>query len=122
MPADHFPSATGPYGFDQIHEICAAYPDIPVILLQLRFSTQAQLIPLMRRHANLHFTISWFGLFRQVESMVKMFGAERLLYGSGLPVGDPSMGIGMVSYGQFTPREKELIAGGNLSRLLGNVR
>ncbi len=121
IPADHFPAAV-PYGFDQIHEICGAYPDIPVILLQLRFSTQAQLIALMRLHLNLYFTISWFGLFRQVESMAKMFSAERLLYGSGLPVGDPATGIGMVSYGKFTAREKDLIAGGNLNRLLKGVR
>ena len=121
IPADHFP-APAPYGFDQIHAICETYPDIPVILLQLRFSTQAQLIPLMRRHANLRFTIGWFGLFRQVESLAKIFGAERLLYGSGLPVGDPATGIGMVNWGKFTTREKELIAGGNLERLLGDVR
>ena len=121
VPADHFPAPT-PYGFDQIHEICEAYPDIPLVLLQLRFSTQAQLIPLMRRHANLCFTIGWFGLFRQVESMAKMFGPERLLYGSGLPVGDPATGIGMVNWGKFSEREKELIAGGNLMRLLERVR
>ena len=57
----------------------------------------------------------------QVESAVKLFGPERLLYGSGLPVGDPAMGIGMVNYGKLASREKELIAGGNLSRLLESV-
>ena len=40
----------------------------------------------------------------------------------GLPVGDPATGIGMVSYGKFTAREKDLIAGGNLNRLLKGVR
>jgi hypothetical protein len=37
-------------------------------------------------------------------------------------VGAPATGIGMVSYGKFTAPEKDLIAGGNLHRLLRGVR
>ena len=124
ITGEHFqtPQTSATYGFDQVDAICSAYPNIPVVLLQVRYSTQAPLLALMHRHLNLHFTISWFGLFRQVESVVKMFGPERLLYGSGLPAGDPAMGIGMVHYGKLSPSEKELIAGGNLSRLLESVR
>ncbi|HZT30797.1 MAG TPA: amidohydrolase family protein [Bryobacteraceae bacterium] len=124
IPGEHLqtPQMAATYGFDQIHDICSAFPNLPVVLLQVRYATQPPLLALMRRHANLYFTISWFGLFRQVESFVEMFGPERLLYGSGLPGGDPALGVGMVNYGKLTVAQKEGIAGTNLARLLEHVQ
>ncbi len=123
MDAEHFqmPLATTSFGWDQVHAICEAFPNIPVILLQPRYAAQAPLIALMRRHKNLHFTIPWYGLFRQVESMVEMFGPERVLFGTNLPHIDPAMPVGMVNYGKLSVEQKKLIAGDNLRRLLGNV-
>lgn len=122
--AEHFqmPVAAETYGWDQVDGICGNFPDIPVILLQPRYAAQAPLIEAMRRHRNLYFTIPWYGLFRQVESIVKMFGTERLLFGTNLPYIDPALPIGMVSYGLLTPEQKAPIAADNLRRLLGGVR
>ncbi len=123
LAAEHFqtPLADSTYGWDQVNAICTNFPDIPVILLQPRYAAQAPLIALMRRHPNLHFTIPWFGLFRQVEAMVQMFGPERALFGTNLPHIDPALPVGMVSYGLLTTEQKKLIAGENLHRLLGRV-
>lgn len=123
LSAEHFdtPAAATGYGWDEIHELCKAYPDMPVVLLQPRGLHQAPLIALMRRHRNLYFTIPWFGLFRQLENLVDMFGAERALFGANMPYTDPGLPLGMVNYGKFTVAQKKLIAGDNLRRLLRNV-
>jgi len=124
MPAEHFqtPLAATTYGWDQVNAICEAFPDIPVILLQPRYAAQAPMIALMRRCPNLYFTIPWYGLFRQVESIVAMFGPERALFGTNLPYIDPALPIGMIHYGKLTREQKILIAGENLRRLLKKTR
>ena len=123
MNAEHFqtPIASTTYGWDQVHAICEAFPNIPVILLQPRYAAEAPLLANMRRHDNLYFTIPWYGLFRQVESMVQMLGPERVLFGTDLPHIDPAMPVGMVNYGKLTVEQKKLIAGDNLRRLLRGV-
>ena len=124
VPADHMTTAaaTLTYGFDQIHAICEAFPELPVILLQPRYPAQQPLISLMQQHRNLYATIDLLGLFRQVESMTKLFGARRFLFGSNLPYHDPALGIGMLRYGLLTDSQKAAIAGANLERLLAEVR
>jgi predicted TIM-barrel fold metal-dependent hydrolase len=123
IPADNLhTSQPGAYGFPDIDVICTAFPELPVILLEPHYSSQAQLLALMRRCRNVHFTIPLYGLFHQVENTVKMFGAGRLFFGTNLPHFDPSLGIGMIQYGDLSLREKDDIAGDNLRRLLENVR
>lgn len=124
IPAEHLhtPQASYTYGFDEIDAICRTFPEIPLVLLQPRYQSEPPLIALMQRHRNLRFTIPLYGLFRQVESMAKMFGAERLLFGTNLPFHDPSLAIGLVHYGLLTAKEKTLIAGDNLRRLLAEVK
>jgi len=51
-----------------------------------------------------------------------MIGADRILFGTNMPVHDPSLGIGMILYADMDDRDKQLIAGGNLTRLLESVR
>ena len=53
---------------------------------------------------------------------MREFGAERLLFGSFLPVSDPLVPIGMVLDADLSEEEKRLIAGDNLRRLLEGVR
>ncbi len=125
IPAEHFDLRTDPiltYSFDHIDAVCRAFPQLPVILLRPHYTAQAGLIPLMRRHANLHISATLLTLLGQVESFAAMFGAERILFGSHTPYRDPSVPYGNIAYGRLSPRDKELIAGGNLRRLLEAVR
>jgi predicted TIM-barrel fold metal-dependent hydrolase len=123
IAAEHFqmPVAANTYGWDQVNEICTAFPALPLILLQPRYAAQTPLIAAMRRHRNLYFTIPWYGLFHQLESIVEMFGPERALFGTNLPHIDPALPVGMVNYGSFTVQEKKQIAGDNLRGLLRNI-
>ena len=57
-----------------------------------------------------------------IEYVVREFGAERLLFGSFLPVGDPLVPLGMLLDAVIDDAAKALIAGGNLRRLMREVR
>ncbi len=54
--------------------------------------------------------------------IVRRWGARRILYGSFLPAGDPLAAMGMILDAGISRADKELIAGGNARRLIGEVR
>jgi predicted TIM-barrel fold metal-dependent hydrolase len=108
----------GAGAYDPIDQICSAYPRLPLVILEPRYNSAPLLVPMMRRHASLHATITLFGLYRELESLAAMVGPERLLFGTGLPHFDASIATGMLLYSALPPKSLEMIAGGNLSRLL----
>jgi predicted TIM-barrel fold metal-dependent hydrolase len=76
----------------------------------------------MESHANLHLEANTYGAFMGVEGIVRRFGAERLIFGTGLPnyeVGGP---MALVAYADISDGDRARIAGGNLERLLGRPR
>jgi predicted TIM-barrel fold metal-dependent hydrolase len=56
-----------------------------------------------------------------VEFLCGEVGAERLLYGSGLPYGSPGPGITGIQYALISDEERALVAGDNLRALLAHV-
>jgi hypothetical protein len=54
--------------------------------------------------------------------IVRSWGARRILYGSFLPANDPLSAMGMILDAGISRADKELIAGGNARRLVGEVR
>jgi len=119
-PTPHSPPPRA--GYDDIHTICESFPDLPVVILQPTYNSQPQLLVLAQKHRNLHFTIPIYGLFREVENTAAIIGADRLLFGTNMPMLDPSLGMGLILYAAMNDRDKALIAGGNLKRLLDSVR
>ncbi len=108
--------------YDDIESICRSFPDLPVVVLQPAYNSQQVLLTLAQRHKNFYFSMPIYGLFRELENTARTIGADRILFGSNMPVYDPSLGIGMILYADMDDRDKQLIAGGNLTRLLESVR
>ncbi|RLI02005.1 hypothetical protein DRO38_04435, partial [Candidatus Bathyarchaeota archaeon] len=50
------------------------------------------------------------------------YGAERLLFGTGFPKWNPGGPILMLAQADITRKEREMIASGNLQRILGRVK
>ena len=108
--------------YDDIETICRSFPDLPIVLLQPPYNSQQALLTLAQRHKNFYFSMPIYGLFRELENTARMIGADRMLFGSNMPVHDPSLGIGMILYAELNDRDKQLMAGGNLARLLESVQ
>jgi predicted TIM-barrel fold metal-dependent hydrolase len=109
-------------GYEDIENICRNFPDLPVVLLDPHYNSQQVVITLAQRHKNFYFSIPVYGLFREMESTAALIGADRMLFGTGLPFQEPSLGLGMILYAVLSDRDKQLIAAGNLTRLLGSVQ
>ncbi len=107
--------------YEKIGEICARFPRLPVLLQGVWWSAQRTITALMARHANLHIEFSAYQVNRGLEEYAQRFGAERLLFGTGLPAMSAGAARAYVDYARISARDKAKVAGGNLSRLLGGV-
>lgn len=107
-----------------LRALCLAFPRLPVVVesqhRKIIYHTRP-LFMIMRECRSLHLEISNFAGARFLEVAVGEFGAERLLYGSFLPVGDPLVPLGMLLDAELDEAAKRLIASGNLTRLIEGV-
>ncbi len=106
-----------------IHALCSEFPDLRIILAGVMYSGDHYLYPLLQRHRQLRVCLGQAyipsgnpGVFLQ------HFPADRLLFGSGLPEFSPGGMIAHVQFADIKDTDKALILGGNLRRLMEEVR
>jgi len=107
--------------WDKVHELASKYPDVPLVLARLtgdggRYRKMRQ--ELLERHENIYIEYSCIHYLDAIEELVERHGPERVLFGSGIPFQDPGQAIAQLTYANISPRERELIAHGNLERLV----
>ena len=57
-----------------------------------------------------------------VSDFCRKYGADRLLFGTGYPHLNPGGTILMLMHADITSREREMIASGNLERILRRIK
>ncbi len=121
---DGFPGWGHGYALDSIDLDAAVglarrHPTLPVVLTAFRFRhTQRSVAQALRAVPNLHLEMSGWWFYRSVEFAVQAAGPERVLFGSRLPFHDPAATKATLQYAELPDESRELIAGGNLRRLL----
>jgi hypothetical protein len=104
--------------WERIEWILGRYPELPLVIGGLRQRDNRTLYALMDRFTNLYLDITLYAVHRGIEDVVRRFGANRMLFGSGLPVyagGGPVM---QLLYSDIEEHQKQMIAGDNLRSLL----
>lgn len=104
-----------------VHEICQAFPDLPIVLLRANFSGLRVLVPLLRACPNLRIELSFFTVHRGVEYLAGQVGHERLLFGSGWPWGSAGPGVAAIRYSGLPLEQQQAIAGGNARALVASI-
>ena len=103
---------------DDIESLATEFPGINFVLTQVRNrSVLCSILNLMSHCQNVYVDISWIYIRSVVELICKHHGAERVLFG----VGDKShygAAIAELAFAQISDAERELIAHGNIERLL----
>ena len=108
--------------WNAVAELCSKHPKLPVILMHEGQAASRNLYPLLERFENLHLDTSYYFAHRGVEEICEKFGAKHLTFGSGMPIYSAGPPIMVVTYSSISQREKRLIAGENLRKLLGGIR
>ncbi len=101
-----------------LYSLCKRHPKLNVVALGLTWSTPRQIFPVLHECPNLHLETSAYQGHQALRVFAQKFGAERLLFGTDLPNKSPGACKANVMYTRLPLREKRLIAGENLARLL----
>lgn len=109
-------------GMEGTGEFAMEYPDNPIIATGAHYRVDRILYALMDKTPNLHIETSAYKPFFGLQEFVKRFGAERLVFGSGMPAIDPAASVSVVTWSGLPKAQQELIAHGNMERLIGEVR
>jgi hypothetical protein len=106
-----------------LREICLAYPELPMVLSHVSggLGIAYPILSLLHRVPNLHLDVtSIVDYWRRV---AKDLGPARVFFATGMPFYDPAIFLSGVQYASdLSVKDKHLICGGNLRRLLGEVR
>jgi predicted TIM-barrel fold metal-dependent hydrolase len=122
-----------PVLYDLMGEASAAellaqeYPDVSFIIPHLgSFSddwrAQLALIDHLTRHPNIYTDTSGIRRFDLLEQAVRRAGARKILFGSDGPWLHPGVELAKVKALALPPSDEQLVLGGNLLRLIGQVR
>jgi len=103
--------------WDEIATLLKTYPSLPFVLLGAHFGESRQIYEILRTSQNVFLGTSRLLLFNGLQDLVGRFGANRLLFDSGLPEFDPSMPLSLIYYSRLTDEQKGLILRGNFERL-----
>ena len=103
---------------DKIFRICSNHPKLQIIILTFRHNNNRLIYRLMEACSNLFFDISFFGVYRQLEDIVKRYGSSHLLFGTNMPFFEPGRVICLLKYADVSDADKEAIAYGNAENLL----
>jgi predicted TIM-barrel fold metal-dependent hydrolase len=57
-----------------------------------------------------------------VQRAVDVIGAEHVIFGSDFPLGHPRMYLGLIDALKISPAQRALLLGGNIMRLIGEVK
>ena len=99
-------------------DFAGKFPDVPMVYMEAWHPFYSALLELMTQRKNIYADISWLHMHNVIEDLTKKFGAERLLFGIG-PKSHNGTSIGALMHADISEDERQLIAHGNLERLLG---
>ncbi len=108
----------GPAIFGPIAE---KHPGAKIILAHAAVTQKGcqETIDVVKDHENLYLDIATSQVhIEMIERFVDELGADRVLYGSDIPLLDPAAPLGRIAYAQITEEEKQMILGQNILRLL----
>lgn len=109
----------------EFESVCSRYPDLTVLAAHVGGSYEYAdfAIELSRRFPKFHCEITYTPVCGGiVDYLVEGCGADRVIYGSDLPMRDPRQQLGWVVYSRMSVDKKKLVLGGNGKRIVDGVR
>jgi uncharacterized protein len=103
---------------DMLYDLCCRHPDLSVVILSFRHNNNRIIYRLMESCPNLYFEISFFGVFGQLEDIVRRYGSKRLIFGTNMPFWEPGRTMGLLNYSELGSGDGNAIAWGNAEELL----
>ena len=100
-----------------LEALLSNHPKLNVVLLGVYWDLLRMVYPLLRDYTNLYLDLSLTQTNYGIEVLSERIGADRLLFGSGLPQMSAGAARSFIDYADIPVEDKQKIAGGNLARL-----
>ena len=116
-----FDTSCGPT-LEQIWDYLEAFPKLTAILAYASvWPTDRYYRPLLEAFPNLRMELSFMLTDQGLEELVRLYGAERFLYGSRFPFMSPGGGMLQLRCAEISDGDKAKIAGENLCAMIREV-
>ena len=113
--------ADNPDYSQQINELAPLYPNITFILAHsgANYHIAQKNTEIARNHPNVILDITYTTTGRgMIEFLVSQAGSDKVIYGSDMPMRDPSPQLGWVCYARISEEDKKKILSENIIRIL----
>ena len=107
---------------DALYDLLTAYPDVNFVISDISYREERKMFPILQQCKNLYIGTGNYVVHGGVKTMCEYFGAERLIFDTGLPTGSATAAVSLICYAEISEEEKELIAHRNLERMLSEVK
>lgn len=104
--------------WQEVEYLAETYPELPILLRQVRWGNAHSVIPLVRNYKSLHLTFESFQINRGLEFFVEYGCLDQLVFSSNAPEMAAGCHRAYVDWAELDDASKAKIAGGNLTRLL----
>ena len=102
-----------------VYNFLAEFPNLTAILnAGNKWGTDRTLRPLLEHYENVYLETSGYWVPEGIRDLAEIYGAERLIYGSGFPTFDYGSSMLQLKYSGLPDDAVRKIAGGNLQNLL----
>jgi len=108
-------------GWDQLEWLLSTFRKLPVVIAGMRHRDNRTLYGFLERFPQLAFDLSLYAVHRGVEDVARRFGADRMLFGTGLPAYAGGGAVVQLASAEIPEEQKQMIAAGNLRRLLARI-
>lgn len=108
-------------GWDGLHALCSCHPELRIVLTSVDYRIDRNLYVLMKKFKHIYIETIGYKVHSGIEEICGKFGAERLVFGSGMPVFSGGSAVSMINYSRISEKEKRMIAADNINTLLGGV-
>lgn len=107
--------------YQELYTLLVDYPHLPIVLCGAGHHTERQIYPIVAACPNLYIETSLFFANNSIEMFVNKFGAERLLFGTGVPESSACGAVASILYACISEEDKQKIAARNLEAILEGV-
>ena len=102
---------------DGLYALCKDYPEVNFVLGNTAYRQNRNFGPILEVCPNLYIATGNYVTHNGIKTFCQTFGAERLVFDTGLPTGSATAAVSLISFAEISGEEKELIAHGNVERL-----
>lgn len=108
--------------WESLVRLLESFPRLVLVLLDIGYRADHFLLPLLTRFPMLYFDSATYLGHRQLEWFVERRGADRVLFGTRLPLFTAASSLGVLASARIPDADRLAIAGGNLRRLVAQAQ